>query len=226
MLRHIVSQGFLSHAVRSAVNQHDELLLPHSEPLECMCVQHLFNTLQLSEVISAANRSQRFIEFRGLQFLRRENLLAIAFPRMFEIESQARPSGELDVPLEQISLEQGHSAADVSADEMRIDEIFRHEGGSDRRSFARMQIRETDGQTHALEFRHRVELAHRFLFDPAFGRSKKAHDRRRWINGLLDFRINSFHARENLRTSEWRTVGKCLKRASFIQSIRLSTNPV
>jgi hypothetical protein len=38
-----------------------------------------------------------------------------------------------------------------------------------------MKIREADHEANVREFRHGMELAHRFTFDPAFGRGKKAH---------------------------------------------------
>jgi hypothetical protein len=37
----------------------------------------------------------------------------------------------------------------------------------DRRAFARMQVREADGEPHTFEFGGGVELAHRFAFDRA-----------------------------------------------------------
>ena len=48
-------------------------------------------------------------------------------------------------------------------------------GGAHRAALARVQIRETDRQAHAFESCRRVELAHRFAFDPAIGRGEKAH---------------------------------------------------
>jgi hypothetical protein len=38
-----------------------------------------------------------------------------------------------------------------------------------------MQIRQTDREAHAGQIRRGVELADGFAFDPAFGRSDKAH---------------------------------------------------
>lgn len=63
----------------------------------------------------------------------------------------------------------------LPTDEVRVNHVFGHESGADRRAFARMQIREAHREAHAVEFCRGIELAHRFALDPAFGRGEKAH---------------------------------------------------
>jgi hypothetical protein len=102
--------------------------------------------------------------------------LHIAVPRMFQVEAQIGPAVELDVALDQVGLEQRHAAADVAADEVRVDDSLGYEGRADRAAFARVQIRKTDCQAHPIKFRRSIELAKRLAFDPAFGsRRKGAH---------------------------------------------------
>ena len=96
-------------------------------------------------------------------------------PRVFEIELQLGPAIELGVTTNEVGLGQRHAATDVPSDQVRVNYTLSHERSTDRRAFARMQIRETDGLAHAIELCRGVELAHRFTFDPALSRGEKAH---------------------------------------------------
>ena len=82
---------------------------------------------------------------------------------------------ELDVAAAKVRLEERHAAADVAADEVRIDHALGYEGGAHRRSLARMQIRETDGVTDAFQIGRGMELAQRLVRNPVAARSEKAH---------------------------------------------------
>ena len=104
---------------------------------------------------------------------------------MFEVESQPGPTIELHDAADEVRPEQRHAATDVAADKVRVDYTFGYERRPDRRPFARMQIRETHRESHAVEFCRGIELAHRFAFDPALGRGEKAHHRN-WGDGVLE----------------------------------------
>jgi hypothetical protein len=93
-------------------------------------------------------------------------------PRVFEVELQFGPAIELHIAADEVRFEQRHAAADVTADEVRIDNVFGHKRGTDGRAFAWMQIREAGCLAHAVEFCGGIELAHRFAFDPALGRGE------------------------------------------------------
>ena len=94
---------------------------------------------------------------------------------MFQVKAQTGPLIELEVALDQVRLEQGHAAADIPADEVRIDHSLGHKGRADRAAFPRVQIREADRQADSLKLCRGIELAERLAFDPAPGRGEKAH---------------------------------------------------
>ena len=94
---------------------------------------------------------------------------------MLQVEAQIGPPVELEVTLDEVGFEQGHTAADIAADEVRVDEPFGYEGRTNRAAFARMQVRKTDCQAHPVKIRRSVELAKRLALDPALGRGEKAH---------------------------------------------------
>src|SRR6185436_3457171 len=66
-------------------------------------------------------------------------------------------------------------APDVRADEVWIEDVARHERGSDRTAIARMQIREPDGLAHTIQFRRRIKLADGLAFDPVPWGRDEAH---------------------------------------------------
>src|SRR6266850_4772235 len=105
MVQHIVPQRLFTQTTRAAVDQNEELLPPNAEPLEDSRVEHLFDTLQLGEVVASAEGAKCASEFRRLEILGYKNFADIAMPGMFEIEAQFRPAIEFDVRLNQIRLE-------------------------------------------------------------------------------------------------------------------------
>src|ERR1035441_5440222 len=94
---------------------------------------------------------------------------------MLQVEAELSPAVELDVALNQIGFEQGHAAANVAADHVRVDHSLHHKGSADWAPFAWVQIREANRQAHAFKLCRRIELAECLAFDPAFGRGEKAH---------------------------------------------------
>jgi hypothetical protein len=111
---------------------------------------------------------------------------------MLQIEAKVSPEAELKVALQKVRFEQGHAATDVAADEVGINDPLGDKGGTHWASLARLQVRETDRQTHGFESCRCVELVNRFALDPAIGRGEEAHNRRRWIDGLMDLWIDGF----------------------------------
>src|SRR5215470_4174767 len=95
-------------------------------------------------------------------------------PGVFQVKAQSCPALKLYLATEQVGLEQGHSAADVASDQMRVDDPVGQERRPDRRPAARMQVRETNGEPEAFELGGSVELAHRLALDPRSGRSNQA----------------------------------------------------
>jgi len=144
MLVHISAQDGFTQTARAAMHQHNQLLLAQAEELECPCIKHIINHLQLRKMVATTKGSQSLVEFRGFKFRCSQNFLHVALPRMFKIEVQIGPAVELHITLDKVSLEQSHTAADVAADEVRVDEPLGDEGRPNRAALARMQIRKTD----------------------------------------------------------------------------------
>jgi hypothetical protein len=157
------------------MDQHDQLLPAEAELFECSGIQNFFDFLQLSEVVAIANGSERPIEFGRVELEFSQNFADIAFPRMVQIKANFRPPVEFHVELNQIGFEQRHSATDVTANEMRVNDSLSYERRAHRDAFTRMQIRETDRQTHTLEPGSRIELAQRLIGRPRIRRGDKAN---------------------------------------------------
>ena len=117
-------------------------------------------------MIPAAERAEGFHELRGAESCAGEPLVRVAFPRMFEVEAQLAPAVELRLATQQTGGEERHAAADVAADEIRMDDAAGDEGRTDRPALARVQIRQPNGESDAGQARSGAELAHRFAFDP------------------------------------------------------------
>src|ERR1035441_4442125 len=82
MFLHIVAQDGLTQTTRTAVDQHNQLLLPQAEEPECPCIKHLINHLQLRKVVATTKRSQGLVEFSGFKFRCSKKFLHVALPRM------------------------------------------------------------------------------------------------------------------------------------------------
>src|SRR5437016_6010058 len=175
VLIHVSPQDGFTQTTRAAVNEHDKLLLAQAKLLELVGLENLLDRLQLGEVIAAADRAERRIELRGFEIALGEKVADELIPRVFEIELQFGPAIELGITTDEVRFEQPHAATDVPTDQVRVDHTLSHERSTDRRAFARMQIRETDGVAHAIELCRGVELAHRFAFNPALAGGEKAH---------------------------------------------------
>ena len=126
--------------------------LPRPKLLERPGIEHLFDRLQLGEVVATAKRAQGRSNSVDSSSDVSEKSPHVAIPRMFQVEAQIGPAVELDVTLDEVRLEQRHAAADVAADEVRVDDALGHEGRTDRAAFARVQIREADRQAHPIKF--------------------------------------------------------------------------
>src|SRR5262249_3109232 len=118
MLGKIVAQDGFAHPARTAVRQHDELLLAEAEFPELSSVQNFINGLQFDEMISASERAERVVKVGGLKFPLCEDCADIIAPGVFEIERELSPAVEFCVPANQIELEKSNAAADIRANEM------------------------------------------------------------------------------------------------------------
>ena len=157
------------------MHERNQLLFAQTKELECSCIQHLINHLQLRKMVATTKCSQSLVEFRGFKFRCSKSCSHVTLPRMLQVEAQISPTVELYITLNQVGFEQGHTAANIAADEVRIDEASGYERSANRAAFARVQIRETDCQAHPIECLRSVELAKCLAFDPAVARGEEAH---------------------------------------------------
>ena len=176
MLSHIVTQDRLTQPTRTAVDEHNQLLLAQAKLLELASVEDILDNLEFGEVIAAPKSSESFIEVGGLEFFFGENLADFVGPDVLEVEGDLSPAVELHVPPDQVGLEQRHTAADIPTDEVRIDQAFGYERRTDRAAFAGVQIRETDSQAHTFQLGSCIQLAESLAFNPALGRSEQARN--------------------------------------------------
>src|SRR5262249_21947785 len=151
----------------TAVDQHNQLLPAQTKLVELASVHHFFNRLEFGEVVSGSKRSKPLVKRAGLKALFAEYFTNPVSPNVLEIERDLCPAVELHVPACQASLEQSHTAANVSADEVRINESFRYKRGAHRAALSRMQIRKTGNQAHPFKFCRSVKLTQRLPFNPA-----------------------------------------------------------
>ena len=99
------AQDGFTQTTRTAVNEHDELLLAKTKQLERVCIKNLFDRLQLGEMVTPADRAQRRIKLRGFELLFSEEAADALVPRMFEVEAPCGPAVELGVAADKIRLE-------------------------------------------------------------------------------------------------------------------------
>ena len=67
MFIHVIAQHRFAQSARTAVNEHDQLLLPEPKLLELVGVENFLDRLQFGEVIAAADGAERGIELRGFE---------------------------------------------------------------------------------------------------------------------------------------------------------------
>src|SRR5512147_2848943 len=95
MLGDVVTEDRLTQPTRTAVNQHDQLLLAQAKLLELAGVENFLNSLEFGEVVSTSKSSESFIELGRLEFLFGENLVDFVGPDVLKIERDLGPAVEL-----------------------------------------------------------------------------------------------------------------------------------
>src|SRR4030095_4894740 len=102
-------------------------------------------------MVSPAERAKSRIEFRGLELHFRKNFSDLIGPDVLEVERDLGPAVEFHVASDQVSLEEGHTAADVPTNEVWIDKALGHECRAQRAAFTWMQIRKPNAQAHTFQ---------------------------------------------------------------------------
>jgi hypothetical protein len=96
--------------------------------------------LQLAEVITAADRAERGIERRGRKPRLGEGRGNVPCPGPIERDEALGRLVDAQLAHGQIELEQTHAAADIRADDLRVNAIGQN-AAADRPPFAGMQVR-------------------------------------------------------------------------------------
>ena len=131
--------------------------------------------LQFGEMVAAADGSKRrACQPRG-HAARLEPLGGIAVPWIVEPGQLLDELVELDLAHRQVALPQRHAAADVVADQGRVDHAAADKGRADRIGLAGVKVGHADRGDHAVKPGGGLELAHGFAFDPAVVGSDEAN---------------------------------------------------
>src|SRR5262245_22880951 len=97
MLGGVVPQDRFAKPARTAMDQHDQLLIAQTDLLELATVDYFLNRLEFGEVISTSEGAQRFIELRGFEFLFSKNFIDSISPDVLEVERDLSPAVQLYV---------------------------------------------------------------------------------------------------------------------------------
>jgi hypothetical protein len=157
------------------VNEHKELIFPQAEFLKVSSIGNRVHDLQLREMITASDRAKSRIVFRRWKALFRQNVAKAFAPWMLKVKGQHGPAIEFGLALDEIRLEKRHSAADVAADQLRVNDPIGYKDTADWRTTTWMKIWKADSESYPFALRHSVELSDGFGLNPRLGRGNEAH---------------------------------------------------
>src|SRR5688572_9285474 len=126
------------------MDEQQKLGLIQSKALEFSSIDNFLHGLQLGEMIATADGAQSSIQSAGFQSFPIQTFAHVTVPGDLQIEADVFPAIQLDLATKQIGLPKPHAAADVIADQMRIDYTLGDERRADGGSLAGMQIRKSD----------------------------------------------------------------------------------
>ena len=132
--------------------------------------------LEFAEMVAAADAAERGIKGGGGKTGVGQDAVRVAIPRLIE---RVQPLGQLVEPQlarSDIELKQAHAAADVGADQLRVNAISQN-GAADGTIFAGMEIRHGRDRADAGQSGDLLELKRGVTLDPGFGRGEDV-DRR------------------------------------------------
>ncbi len=132
--------------------------------------------LKFAEVVAAADAAKRGVKGGSVKTCVRQDAVDVAIPGLIK---RVQPVGQLVEPQLarcDIELKQPHAAADVGADQLRVNAVSQN-GAADRTIFAGMEIRHGRDRPDAGQSGDLLELKRGVTLDPGFGRGKDV-DRR------------------------------------------------
>jgi hypothetical protein len=132
--------------------------------------------LQLAEVVAAADAAKRGIKGSGGKAGIGQDAAGVAIPPLIERVQSVGQLVEPQLARCDIKLKQPHAAADVGADQLRVNAI-RQNGAADGAIFAWMEIRHGRDRPDAGQPGDLLELKRGVTLDPGFGRGEDV-DRR------------------------------------------------
>ena len=129
------------------MDEEDDVLGIDAELLETVGVDDLADPLELGEVVAASDRAERRVELGGIDGLFREFVRGVTGIGAVDVDG-LREAVDLEAMRGLVGRPQGHAAADVAADEVRVDQAADGERCTDRSAVAGMQIGHADGALH------------------------------------------------------------------------------
>jgi hypothetical protein len=132
--------------------------------------------LEFAKVVAAADAAKRGIKVGGVKTGIGQHAVRVAIPRLVErVQSLGQLVGS-QLARSDIELKQPHAAANVGADQLRMNAISQN-GAADGTVFAGMEIRHGRDRADAGQSGDLLELKRGVTLDPGFGRGEDA-DRR------------------------------------------------
>nr|WP_276604393.1 hypothetical protein [Nannocystis pusilla] len=171
------AQDRLAEPARAAVDQQHQRACRDPQRRPRLRVLDRVDLLQLREVVAAADRPERRVVVGRRDCPFGQELARIAFPRPVEVAEAVGPALELLPALRQLGGPQRHPAADVVADQVRVDPPLADERRPDRRALARVEVGHADRRDHPRQRRRALELLHRLALDPRLRRRHDPHRR-------------------------------------------------
>ena len=159
------AQDRLAEPARAAVDQQAQSLAPQAQRRERGLVVYGVDGLQLREVVAAADRAERVVELGGRQTGLGQRRDRVAVPGAVEVEAIG-PAVALGLAGLEVGAPQAHAAADVVADQVRVEPARADEGGADRAALAGVEVGHPERGAHARQLRGRLELRDRLTLDP------------------------------------------------------------
>ena len=129
-----------------------------------------------------------------------QDAVDIAIPRLIERVQALGQLVEPQLARSDIELKQAHAAADVGADQLRVNAVSQN-GAADRTIFAGMQIRHGGDRADAGQSGDLFELKRGVALDPGFGRGEDV-DRRAAVHLGRSAHLKIFQEIENRRRAQ------------------------
>ncbi|CAM2175649.1 hypothetical protein BC2230_20705 [Burkholderia cepacia] len=155
-----------------------------AECVDGIGVVHRVDPLRFREMIAAADRAERCRERVIREPGGRDERLPACIGRGIDRAEPARELRRADAPRIERGLPQRHSAADIAADQRRVQPARRKERGADRVAASGVKIGHAGDTPHAGEGGSVFELPDGLTFDPGGGASAQGDALAQVLHGI------------------------------------------